>query len=50
MRKLIPNESDIFDRFAFVRWYVDKEVSMDSVEEVESLVCWGCKVILVDLH
>ena len=47
MRKLDPNESGSFDRFAFVRWYVDlvevpngdkieeEEVSQDLAKEAE---------------
>ena len=38
LRKLYPNESVSLDRFAFVRWYVDEEVSLDSVEEANVLV------------
>ena len=33
LRKVDPIESGSFDCFDFVRWYVDKEVSLDSVEE-----------------
>ena len=29
LEKLDPNESDSLDRFAFVRWYVDKEFSLE---------------------
>ena len=32
-RKVDPKESDSLDRFAFVRWYVGKEFSLDSTEE-----------------
>ena len=32
-RKVYPNESGSLDRFAFLRWYVGKEVSLDSAEE-----------------
>ena len=38
--KLDPNESVSLDRFAFVRWYVGEEVSLDSVEEAERFL--GC--------
>ena len=38
LRKVNPNRSGSLDRFDLVRWYVDKEVSLDSVEEAESLV------------
>ena len=31
LRKVDQNESGSLDRFAFVRWYVDVEVSMVSV-------------------
>ena len=40
LRKLDPNESGSLDRFAFVRWYVDEEVSLDSAKEAELLVGW----------
>ena len=30
--------------------YVDKEVSLNSVEKAKHLVGWGCKVILTDLQ
>ena len=49
-RNLHPNESGSLDRFAFVGWYVDGEVSLESTEEAERLVGWGCKVSLVDLQ
>ena len=48
--KLYPNESGSLDRFAFVRWYVDEEVSLDSSEEAECLVGWGFQVRLMDLQ
>ena len=50
LKKVDPNESGILDRFAFVRWYVDKDISLDSTEEVESLVGWGYKISLMNLH
>ena len=50
LQKVEPNESGSLDRFYFVRWYVDEEVSMDSTEEVEILVGWGCKVSLMDIQ
>ena len=50
LRKVDPNESDSLDRFSFVRWYVDKEVSLESVEEAERLVGWDCRVSLLDLQ
>ena len=50
MRKVDPNESGSLDRFAFVRWYVDDKVSLDSAKEVENFVHWVCKVSLVDLQ
>ena len=37
LRKVDPNESGSLDHFSFLRWYVDKEVSLDSAEEEE---CW----------
>ena len=30
LRKVDPNESGSLERFYFVRWYVDEEVSLDS--------------------
>ena len=50
MRKVDPHESGSWDRFAFVRWYMDKEISLDSAEETELLVGWGCNFILLDLQ
>ena len=47
LRKADPHESVSLDCFAFVRWYVDHEVSMESEEEAERLVCWGCKARLM---
>ena len=32
------NESGSLDRFDFVRWYVDEEVSLESAEESECFV------------
>ena len=48
--KVDPNESGSLDRFAFVRWYVDEEVSLDSAEEAKKLVGWSCKFSLIDLQ
>ena len=48
--KVHPNESGSLDIFAFVRWYVDKEVSLEYAEEVEHLLGWICKVSLMDLQ
>ena len=48
LQKADPNESGSLDRFAFVRWYVDEEVSLDSAEEANCLVSWGCKFSLMD--
>ena len=45
-----PNESVSLDRFPFVRWYANDEVSLDSAEEAESLVGWACKVTLMDIQ
>ena len=50
LQKLYPNESGSLDHFAFVRWYLDEEVSLDCAEEAECLVGWACKVSLVDLQ
>ena len=41
LRKVDPNESGSLDCFAFVRYYVDKKVSMYSTEELERLVGWA---------
>ena len=41
LQKVDPNKSGSFDHFAFVRRYVDKEVSLDSTEEGELLVGWA---------
>ena len=41
MRKVYPNESGSLDRFAFMGWYVENEVSLKSTEEAECLVGWG---------
>ena len=49
LHKVDPNESVSLDYFSFVRWYVEKELSLDSTEEAEYLVGWSCKVILIDL-
>ena len=48
LHKVDLNNIGSLDHLDFVRWYVDEEVSMDSIEEAEGLVGWGCKVILVD--
>ena len=32
LQKLYPNESGILERFAFVRWYVEELVSLESTE------------------
>ena len=50
MWKVNKNECDILDSFAFVRYYVDKKVSMYSTEELERLVGWCCNVTLVDIQ
>ena len=50
LRKVYPNESESLDCFASVRWYVDKKVSLDSVEEAQCLVGCYCKVILMGLQ
>ena len=34
LHKVDPNESGSLDRFVFLRWYVEKKVSMGSAEEV----------------
>ena len=41
LREVYPNESGSLDHFIFVRWYVDKEVSLKSLEEAERFVGWG---------
>ena len=50
MRKVDPDESGSLDRFAFVRRYVDKEVSLNSAGEAERLMSWACNIILIDLQ
>ena len=47
MRKVDPNEIISLECFAFVRWYGDMEVPLESTDEAEHLVGWGCKVILM---
>ena len=32
LRKFDPNESVSLDPFTFVRWHVDEEVSMESID------------------
>ena len=49
MWKLDPNESGRLDRFDFVRCYMNREVFLDSEEEAECLMGWGCKVSLMDI-
>ena len=48
--KVDPNESGGLGRFAFVSWYVNKEVSLESAEEAEHLISWGWKVSLLDIQ
>ena len=50
LRKLDPNKSGSLDHFSFVRWYLDKEVSLDSADESERLVGWDCKSRLMYLQ
>ena len=50
IKKIDPNESGILDYFAFVRWYMDEEVSLDFSDEAERLVGWGLKVSLMYLQ
>ena len=50
LRKVDPNENGSLDRLEFVRWYVDEGVSLDSSEEAEQLMVWGCKVVLMDIQ
>ena len=50
LRKLDPNESGSLERFDFVGWYVYKEVALESAEEAENLVGWGCNFILMDIQ
>ena len=50
LKKVDPNESGSLDRFVFVRRYVGNEVSLDSTEEAECLVGWGCKVSMMYLQ
>ena len=50
LQKVDPNESGSLDRFSFVRWYMEEEVSLESAEEAERLAGWGCKFSLMDIH
>ena len=50
LRKVHPNESGSLDHFYFIRCCVDKEVSLDSVEQADRLVGWGCKFNLMDIQ
>ena len=50
LRKVGLNKSGSLDRFAFVRWYVDEEVSLDSAEKTENLVGWDCNFSLLYLQ
>ena len=50
MRKVDPNDSGGFDRFDFVRYYIEEEVSLYSEDDADRLVGWGCKVSLVDIQ
>ena len=50
LRKVDPNESGSLDRFSFVSWYVDEEVSLDSAAEVENFWRWVFKVRLMNLQ
>ena len=50
LHKVGPNESGSLDRFTFVRWYVDGEVSLDSAEEAELWLGWDCNVRKPDLQ
>ena len=50
LRIVNPNESGSLNRFSFVGWCVDEEVSLDSAEEAERLVGRGCKVGLMDFQ
>ena len=50
LRKVDPNESGNLDRFSFVGRYVEKDVSLDSAEEVERSVDCGYRVSLMDLQ
>ena len=40
LRKVYPNESDSWDRFDFLRSYVDEEVSLEYADEAKRLVGW----------
>ena len=48
--KVDPNESGSLNCFACVRWYVEKDVSLESKEGAESLVGWALKFILMNLQ
>ena len=50
LQKLDPSGSVSLECFDYVRWYVDKDVSLYSTKEEDSLVIWGWKVILMDFQ
>ena len=43
LQKVDPNESGSLDCFAFMKWYVDNEVSLELSEEAGRLVGWSAK-------
>ena len=50
LQKVGPNESGSLERFTFMMWYVNEEVSLDSTEEAEILVGWYCKSSMLDIQ
>ena len=50
LQKVDPNWSGSLEHFPFLRWCVDKEVSLDFTEEAEYLVGWGYKASLMDIQ
>ena len=47
LQKVDPNESGSLDRFSIARWYVDREVYVDSSEESGRLVGWSARSSLL---
>ena len=50
LQKVDPDKSGSFDRFAFLWWYVDKEISLDSSDKAKRFVGWVLKVNLMGLQ
>ena len=41
LQKVYPNESGSLERFAFMKWYIDEEVSLEYTDEAEHLMGLG---------